>query len=304
MPTASASSVTSLRQRDRLYRALRADLHAADFVEVTTPVRIRAPALEEHIDAEPAGDAWLRTSPELQLKRLLGQGAERIFQLGPCFRLGERGRRHHPEFTMLEWYWVGADYTDLQRQTLGLLRVAATALWGGLQGAYAGTPLDFAGPAEVLTVEAAFQRYAGMSVLDALRADRFELVLVEQVEPHLGRGRPTFLTDYPIALGALAREKPGDPTVAERWELYLAGIELANAYSELIDPVEQRRRFALAATARHAAGRAVYPLDDAFLAMLDAGQMPPCAGCALGVDRLLMILTGAPTIADVLATPE
>jgi lysyl-tRNA synthetase class 2 len=270
-------------------------------VEVETPVRVPAPALEEHIDAVPSGACWLRTSPELHMKRLVAGGAGRIFQLGPCFRAGEHGRRHRTEFTMLEWYCSPGDYLDVLRQTRGLLAAAAAAC--GFAGRYQGAPLDLTAEPELLTVDEAFRRYTGCPVHEALAGDQFELLLVERVEPHLGRGRPTFLLDYPVELGALARAKPGAPQWAERWELYLAGLELANAFSELTDAAEQRRRFAAAAEYRGRAGREVYPLDEAFLAALDAG-LPPTGGCALGFDRLLMILADTTDMADVRLFPE
>lgn len=281
--------LTVLHQRHELRQALRGHLLDHGFLEVETPVRVPAPALEDYVDAIPAHGAWLRTSPELHMKRLLAAGADRIFQLGPCFRLGEHGRRHRSEFTMLEFYQARVDYRELLRFTEGLVRHAATAL---------NRPLAAPGPWEILTVHDAFARHAGTTPELALAQDRFERVLVEAVEPHLGATVPTFLIDYPAALGALARLKPGQPHLAERWELYVRGIELANAFSELTDPDEQRRRFMATAELRRRDGREVYPLDEAFLATL--ARMPPAAGCALGVDRLLMVLTGATDIAAVL----
>ena len=279
---------------------------ARDFVEVATPVRLPAPALEDYIDAIPAHGAWLRTSPELHLKRLLAGGLARVFQIGPCFRLGEHGRRHRPEFTMLEWYWVGVDYQDLLRQTEALLAHAAQAWLGSTQLTTAsGQTMDLSAPAERLTVAEAFARYAQADLSDLLRRGEgaWEEALVTQVEPQLGRERPTFLLDYPIELAALARAKPGAPHLAERWELYLDGLELANCYSELTDATEQRRRFAATADLRRRDGREVYPLDEAFLAALESG-MPACSGCALGVDRLLMALSAASDIAEILPFPE
>jgi len=289
----------ALERRARIVAAIRAFFAGRGFLEVDTPVRLRAPALEEHIDAEPSGGAFLRTSPELHLKRLLAAGYERVFQVGPCFRRGERGTRHHPEFTMLEWYRADADYEDLLRDARDLVAAAAAAA----AAAGAAPPPPVAAPWRVLTVAEAFVRHAGWDPTAAWDADRFDLDLVDRVEPALPRDAPVVLRDYPAPAAALARLKPGDPRVAERWELYLEGVEIANAYSELTDAAEQRERFERCARERAARGRAVYPLDEDFLAALASG-LPPCAGAALGVDRLVMVLTGARALADVTAFQE
>lgn len=276
-----------LALRSRILRAIREWFYAADFVEVETPVRIPQPALEATIDAEPSGDHWLRTSPELHMKRLVGAGNHRIFQLGPCFRQGELGRRHRPEFTMLEWYCAPGDYELIAEQTAGLIRHVAERV-GPIPG------IDLTKFAQI-TVHAAFAEFAS-----ADPADDFELPLVEKIEPNLGQGRPTFLMDYPIALGAMARAKPGAPQLAERWELYIKGIEIANAYSELTDPVEQAERFADWRAERLTDGRADYAIDPEFMAALEAG-LPPTGGCALGVDRLVMLFANSASIDDVVA---
>lgn len=278
---------------------MRGHFAALDYTEVETPVLVATPALEDYIDAVAACPGYLRTSPELHMKRLMAQGLERIYQLGSCFRAGEHGLRHRVEFTMLEWYHAQLDYVQLRDHTTALLRAAAEAVWGQAQGTLAGQPFDFGGEPEVITVHEAYARFAGESPEAADAAGRFDELMVSQIEPQLGRGRPTFLVDYPIAHGALARAKADDPSLAERWELYLGGIEIANAYGELIDPAEQRRRFLATADLRRRDGRPVYPLDDAFLAAMPA--LPPMAGCALGLDRLLMALVGADDIAAVRA---
>lgn len=255
-----------------------------DFMEVETPVRLPCPALETHIDAEPSGDWFLRTSPELHMKRLLAAGYERIYQIGPCFRKGERGDRHHPEYTMLEWYRTGTDYLGILDDTKALL-------------AAAGLP---ARPWEVIPVSEAFRRWAGWDPGLAYDPVRFDLDLVEKVEPALPRDRAVVLMDYPAAAAALSRRKVDAPHLAERWELYLSGVEIANAYSELTDAAEQRARFEQAARDRRALGKPVYPLDEAFMAALEAG-LPPCGGIALGVDRLAMVLAGADSLDAVIA---
>lgn len=293
-----AGSAAQALQRARLWRAIRTEFADRGFVETETPVLLSAPALEEYIDAIPAGPGWLRTSPELHMKRLLGAGIERLFQIGPCFRAGEHGRRHRQEFTMLEWYWAGAGYLDLLAQTEDWVAAVARRAFGRDRVYRQGREISLRPPWQRLTVHEAFARYAGVTPEAALASGDFDLLLVERVEPQLGFGSPCFLIDYPLALGALARAKPDAPHLAERWELYAGGLELANAYGELIDAAEQRRRFADCAAKRQAAGRVVYPLDEDFLAALAAG-LPACAGCALGLDRLLMILTECDDIADV-----
>jgi len=291
-----------LEFRSRVLQAIRRWFIEHDFVEVETPVRLSTPALELHINAEPAGDHFLRTSPELHMKRLVAAGARRIFQLGPCFRRGERGSRHNPEYTMLEWYRADANYADVLLDTKALLAFVAGEVKGTTDLVYQGHPLVFAPFWERLTIAEAFIRWAGWDPVKNYNADRFDFDLVEKVEPHLPRAAPVILTDYPAAAGALARRKPDNPAVAERWELYLGGLEIANAYSELIDPVEQRTRFAECAGQRAAAGRTVYPLDEEFLAEL--GHMPPTGGVALGVDRLVMILADLATLDDLLPFRE
>lgn len=292
----------ALRIRSRLLQAARSFFYDRGFIEVETPVRVRAPALETHIDAEPSGDRWLRTSPELHMKRLLANGFERIFQIGPCFRRGEWGRLHHPEFTLLEWYRAGTDYLGILEDTRELLAHCARMLCGHSSLIHGGVRIDFGGEWLVLSVREAFCRWAGWDPVESWHEDRFHLDLVERIETFLPREKPCVLIDYPSPAGALARRKREDPRVAERWELYLAGMEIANAYSELTDPIEQRRRFETAAAERRARGREVYPIDEDFIAALE--RVPPCGGIALGFDRLVMLFTGANSIEDVIAFRE
>ncbi len=289
----------ALAARAAVRSAIRAFFDARGFLEVETPVRLRAPALETHIDAEPSGESFLRTSPELHLKRLLAAGYERIYQIGPCFRRGERGPRHRPEYTMLEWYRAHSDYDEILRDARALVEAADAAL------ARPPPAREFRADAPwlELTVSEAFRRHAGWDPVAAWDADRFDLDLVERVEPALPRDRGVVLRDYPAAAAALARLKPDDPRVAERWELYLGGVEIANAYSELADAAEQRARFEQSARDRAARGKPVYSLDEAFLAALAAG-LPPSGGAALGVDRLVMVLIGAERVDEVIAFSE
>ncbi len=290
-------TVSTLETRSRVLRAVRDFFYAEDFLEVETPVRIPAPALETHIDAPPSGRAWLRASPELHMKRLLAAGCERIFQLGPCFRAGECGSRHNPEFTLLEWYRTGADYTDILRDTEALFARVFQTVHGADAFTYRGQRIDLSRPWHCLTVREAFRTWAGWDPVADWDPDRFDVDLVSKVEPALPKDKPCVLTDYPAPAASLARLKPHDPSVAERWEVYVGGLELANAYSELCDAASQRARFLEAAEARRELGKEVYPLDEPFLAALEQG-MPPCGGIALGIDRLVMLACDAADIAD------
>lgn len=293
----------NLVRRARLIAGVRAYFDAAGFLDVETPVRIPAPAPEANIDAQPSGDWYLHTSPELCMKRLLASGCEKIYQITHCFRRAERGRRHLPEMTLLEWYETGAVYTDLMTRCESLITAVAIRLGVGQTLRYAACEVDLTPPWDRLSVDAAYRRYAGISARQALVDGRFDEIMGLAIEPHLGRERPVFLHDYPADCGALARLKPGDPSVAERFELYIAGMELCNAFSELTDPVEQRSRFEAENRLRAAGGKPVYPIAEPFLEALAA--MPPAAGNALGIDRLAMLFCNAAAIDDVVAfTPE
>jgi len=289
----------TLMQRARITQAIRAFFIANDFLEVETPQRLPGNAPEQYIDAEPSGDWFLQTSPELCMKRLLAAGCPRLFQLSHCWRQGERGRRHLPEFTLLEWYRGGADYTALMDDCRKLLRQLVP------EGSFTwqGNRIDLTGAWETISVDEAFRRHAGCGCLEALERGRFDQLLVERVEPQLGLQTPTLLCDYPLELGALARRKPDDERWAERFELYVAGLELANGFSELCDPVEQVQRFAKEEEARRRSGKPPYPVPERFLREL--GKLRAAAGIALGMDRLAMLLTDVDDIAKVVAfTPE
>lgn len=289
----------ALELRARVMGRTREFFVSRGYVEVETPLRVRVPALEDHIDAEASGDHWLRTSPELHMKRMLCAGYQRIFQIGPCFRRGERGERHLPEYTMLEWYRVGAGSADLIPETLELLTSVAM-----VTGKTVFDGVDFSVSPRLLTVQEAFQKWAGWDPVAAFDADRFDLDLVDKVEPRIAlEAGPVILKDFPAARASLARLHPEDPRVADRWELYAGGVELANAYSELTDAAEQRERFLQCAEGRKNRGQEVYPLDEAFLNALHSG-MPACAGIALGMDRLLMRLLGIADIRDTVAFAE
>lgn len=289
--------------RSRVLRALRQFFHDRGFLEVETPVRLKTPALELHIDAEPSGGYYLRTSPELHMKRLLAAGGERLFQLGPCFRRNERGERHHPEYTMLEWYRANADYNDILVDAKALVTFVAREVLGRTDLAYRGTPIELWPVWERITVAEAFKQFAGWDPVARFDAGRFDADLVEKIEPQLPKNVPVILADYPVEAAALARRRPDNPAVAERWELYIGGLELANAYSELTDPAEQRARFEACARRRRELGKEAYSIDEEFLEALESG-LPPCAGIALGVDRLVMLLTDSPSLDGVIAFRE
>ncbi len=273
------------------------------YLEVETPVRVPTQAPETHIDAE-SSDGWmLQTSPEICMKRLLAAGYGKIFQICKCFRKKERGGKHLPEITILEWYQAGVDYKALMEETEALVRFVADTTGAGQSISYQGGRIDFSSPWEKLSVHEAFSRFAEIAPEQALSENRFDEILAFEIEPNLGFGKPLFLFDYPVEVGALARKKRSDPKIAERFELYISGLELCNAFSELIDPSEQRKRFEIELAARKRRGMAVYPMPEKFLKSL--ADMPEASGCALGIDRLTMLFANANRIDDVVAfTPE
>jgi len=286
-----------LAERARIIQAIRAFFVESGFLEVETPHRISANAPEPHIDAVACGEQWLQTSPELAMKRLLAAGYGDIFQICRVWREHERGARHLPEFTMLEWYRPHADYLKLMddcEQLLLRLVPAQKIIWQQQE-------IDLAPPWPRLTVDEAFKRYAACSATEALQENRFEEILTADVEPALAP-QPLFLIDYPAPLAALARTKPGNPQVAERCELYIGGLELANGFSELTDPGEQRSRFEKDEAERRRTGKTPNPLPEKFLEELY--NMPQSAGIALGIDRLVMLITDSSDINDVVAFPD
>ncbi len=289
----------NLERRARLLYAVRAFFQSRDYLEVETPVRIPAPAPEAHIDPEVSDGWYLHTSPELAMKRLLAAGFHRIFQICRCFRKEERGRRHLPEFTLLEWYTAHEDYRHMMAQTEALVRCAVNQTTGGLALVYQGRAIDLAAPFDRLTVSEAFARWSTMTPAEALTANRFDEVVAFEIEPRLGWERPVFLHDYPAACAALARRRADQPDVAERFELYIAGVELCNGFSELTDVAEQRRRFEAERALRRRAGKPCPPMPEPFLNALAA--MPAATGNALGLDRLVMLLADSDAIDDVTA---
>ena len=298
---------SALRARSRALEVIRKYFATRDFIEVETPLLVHAPGVDRNVEALAAGSAFLITSPELSLKRLLVGGVPRLYQLGRVFRGDESGALHEPEFTLLEWYRAFADYESIIADTEQLVeRVARALSRRSSLTAPDGRAIDVRRPFDRLRVEDAFREYAGVSDVTTLAKrdeDRYFELLVDKVEPALAaRKRAVFLCDYPISQAALARPCPGDPRFAERFELYVGGVELSNGYGELTDPDEQRRRFLLEEKRRRAMGRRVYPIDQTFLAALEAG-MPPSSGNALGVDRLIALSLGRTSIAEVVAFP-
>jgi lysyl-tRNA synthetase class 2 len=325
-----------LLARNRIQAALRGWFAEQGFVEVDPAALQASPGNEAHLHAfateatGPDGVArrmYLHTSPEFAMKKLLAAGEERIFAFAHVWRNRERGALHSPEFTMLEWYRAGAPYARLMEDCAAVLRLAAEAAGADALRFRDRTCDPFAEP-ERQSVAEAFSRHAGIDLLAsicpdgatdaaALRAamagaglkpgaddtwsDMLSRVLVDKVEPNLGLGRPTLLDRYPAAEAALARRAADDARVAERFELYACGIELANGFGELTDPAEQRRRFEAEMDEKARVYGERYPLDEDFLAAL--GSMPESSGIALGFDRLVMLATGAPRIDDVIWAP-
>lgn len=301
--------VRILEARAAIVRAVRAFFDDRGFLEVDTPVVVPSPGLDLHLDAfEVTGDGpprYLSTSPEYQMKRLLAGGLTRIYQLARCFRRGELGERHQTEFTMLEWYRASAGSEDVMADTEQLVAHALEVIGDGAHELrFSGHRIDVHPPWERLTVDEAYRRHAGVSMWDVLPdEERFYRLLVDRVEPHLGRDKPTFLVRWPAAMASLARLCPDDPRVADRFEAYVAGMELCNGFGELVDPVEQRTRFERDQAARREAGKPVYPIDEHFMAALEEG-LPPSGGNALGLDRLVMLLLDVREMADVIAIPQ
>jgi len=296
-----------LRQRSNLLQAIRSFFLQRAYIEVDTPLRLPVLLPEANLIPFASEECFLQTSPELCMKRLLARGCSQIFQICHCFRKEEHGRLHQSEFTMLEWYHKGWDYFDLMgecEQLVAFLASRAADVATAMEGehlCWRESRISMALPWDRLTVAAAFERYAGVDVHETLEQGTFDEVLVTAVEPHLGKDRPVFLHDYPVVLGSLARRSPTNPGVAERFELYVAGIELANGFSELVDPEEQRQRFNQEVDSIRAQGRDA-AIPEKFLA--DLPLLGETAGIALGVDRLCMLLLGRDTLTPAIIFEE
>lgn len=295
-----------LRERARACADARQFFDSRGFLEVQTPVMVPSPGLDVHLDAfevrggDRGAARWLITSPEYQMKRLLGDGLTRIYQLGPCFRRGEAGSLHNAEFTMLEWYRAGAGVEDVMGDTEQLV---ATLTAGRVH--VSDRQVDLRPPFERISVCDAFARFARWSrdeTLEAAASDetRYFQAMVDTVEPALARcDRGVFLVDYPATQASLARLKPGDAQLSERFELYVAGVEVCNGFGELVDTAEQRARLVRDQADRQSRGLPVYPIDERFLEAL--ARVPPSAGNALGFDRLVALACGELEIAHVMA---
>jgi lysyl-tRNA synthetase class 2 len=318
-----------MEKRSRIINAIRAFFNERGFLEVETPLVVAQPGLEPYLEPFDTTvisheriqyPAHLITSPEYAMKKLLAGGLERIYCLGKVFRNGEPfGGSHNPEFTMIEWYRADADYTAIMRDTEELVAAAA----GTERLSFGGREINLATPWCRLTCAQAFAEYAdidlskgiddpawfrteadrrGYGITDADNFDDvFFKIFLRDIEPKLGLDAPVILCEYPASMAALSRLKPGDHRFAERFEAYVAGLELCNAFSELNDALEQRRRLEEERELRRKLGKPVYDIDEQFIEAV--GKMPKSAGIALGVDRLVMLLTDAPSIEDVLFFP-
>jgi lysyl-tRNA synthetase class 2 len=323
----------NLVKRAKIVAAVRAFFDARGYLEADTPLLVAKPGMEPHLEPfetkvfDPLGNAYrgfLITSPEYAMKKLLAAGFTRIYQMAKCFRNGEAFEgRHNPEFTMLEWYRTGTEYLGIMDETEALVKDVAQKTLGRMTATWRGKEIDLAQPWERLTVGEAMRKHADVD-LDAALSDKkilldaaaklghalpadapwddaFFSVFLNAVEPHLGAERPTFLYEYPVSMAALSKASARDPRYAERFELYVGGLELANAFTELTDADEQRRRLLDEQELREKLGRAQYGLDEDFLLALE--HMPAAGGIALGIDRLVMLLMGEEDIRHVLAFP-
>lgn len=294
---------SNLWSRAGIIQSIRRFFINQGFLEVETPNLIPQPVPEAHIDLLSTSRGFLHPSPEVCMKRLLSAGFPRIFQICKCYRDGERGDLHLPEFTLLEWYRADADYNALMADCEAMINFVSDEMGLGKDIRYRGGPIDLQTPWDRTTVEDAFASYSPVSLKEALESDRFEEMMVLHIEPNLNASSPVFLYDYPSKFASLARLRQGRPDFAERFELYIGGLELANAFSELTDPHEQETRFNNENTIREKRGKDPYPVPAKFLDALKT--MPPSAGIAFGVDRLVMLLTGAEKIDDVVTfTPD
>jgi len=328
-PTNFSHKIDNLRIRNKIMAEIRRFFDAQDFDAVETPILQICTVIDTHIrafatdlrgvDGNIKKTMYLHTSPEFAMKKLMVAGCSKIYQICKVFRNGEESKRHLPEFTMIEWYRTNADYNDIMRDCEGLLRACEKAV--GIEAfRYKDLSCNPFESFEKLTVAQAFEHYAKMDLMillndtpafqKAVKAlglhtaeddawdDLFFRVMDEHIEPKLGMGRPTFLCDYPISMASLSKQKDDDPRLAERFELYVCGIELANAFSELTDADEQVRRYHIEMDEKERLYGERYPLDEEFIEALRYG-LPPSGGIALGIDRLVMLACGVSDIEEV-----
>ena len=324
---------TNLRRRRQIIREIRAFFDSQDFIEVETPALQICPTIDAHIHGfktkffdhslTPVGNYYLQTSPEFDMKKLLVAGMQRIYQICHVYRNAEISRLHSPEFTMIEWYRTDDNYKSIMEDCIDLLRHIAKNI--GIQHyKHRGRECDPFAPFEIISVSDAFEKYAGLDLslylddsdkfanaleVSGIRVaeddqwdDLFFRVMAEKIEPYLGAGHPTILYDYPVCMASLSKRKEDDPRYAERFELYVCGVELANAFSELTDAEEQRARYEQEMQIKENIYGYRYPPDEDFFKALDYG-MPESGGIALGIDRLVMLACGANDIKDVLWAP-
>ncbi len=319
----------NLEQRSQIIKALRRFFDDQDFIEIETPILQICPSMDAHIhgfetdlldiDCSHKKSMYLHTSPEFDMKKLLVAGMPKIYQICHVFRNAERSRLHSPEFTLLEWYRAGNDYTVLMDDCIDILQKIAEIL-NIKNYTYQGIKSDPYKEWQKISVTQAFKKYADIDLIDVLDdinsfsnfaqnigvrviksdswEDIFHAIMAEKIEPYLGAGAPTILYDYPVSMAALSRKKSSNPRFAERFELYVCGVELANAFSELTDAKEQRERYIQEMELKKKLYGKIYPADEEFFAALDYG-MPESAGIALGIDRLVMLACGAENIDDV-----
>ena len=327
--------MNALLGRARLLRAIRGMFDSRGFIEVDTPTMASCAALEPHLESvkaelriTPGGETitrWMITSPEYHMKRLLSSGASRIYQIGKAYRSRERGQHHNPEFTMLEWYRTFSNVEEGIGDTVDVICAAAQAIHGTHHIPFQGEQIDLTPPWPRWTVREAIQKWGGFDPdpslsVEALRAraqtagisldsedvNRSDILirtLVEKVETAIPRNRPVILHEYPQCLASLARPTPHDPTIAERFEVYVGGMELANGFGELVDAQEQRRRFEAEQMERRRRGLPEHAIDERLIAALEVG-VPPSTGIALGIDRLLMLVLNHASIANVVSFPS
>ena len=297
-----------LEIRSRVIQAVRDFFTSNSYLEVETPIRTPNIIPEAHIDPVTSESCYLQASPELYMKRLLSKDFNKIFQICKCFRKDERGSHHLPELTMLEWYTKDNTYLDLMDQCQALIKYIAAKLYLKNQGIenqikYQDKIIHLDRQWQKITVQQAFADFADKSLEQALKDNSFDEIISFQIEPNLGNQTPAFLCDYPASLASLSKLKPDNPKYAQRFEFYIAGIELANGFTELTDPAEQRLRFQNENQIRISQQMHAIDMPDKFLKDLET--MPDCAGIALGIDRLVMILSNTASIDDVIAfTPE
>jgi elongation factor P--(R)-beta-lysine ligase len=326
-------NIDFLRKRERIIDEIRAFFKADGFLEIDSPLMVKLPGMEPYLevfettlidDEQRRQRAFLLTSPEYALKKLLVAGIPKLFSICKSFRNGEGlSHKHNPEFSIMEWYRTEADYTDIMRDCENLFVHLATQLGAGSVWQYQGEKYDLTTPWERISVAGAFEKYCGIDIDTMLDADKMKIAgekrgfqvttetsweqmynqfFLNDIEPHLGVDRPTIIYDFPASQASLSKRKTDDPRFAERFEFYVAGIEMGNAFSELTDADEQLKRFEIERAERQALGKTMYDIDMDYIEAIRAG-LPQTGGIAVGIDRIVMFFADAPSIQDVLVFP-